>query len=83
LSHKQTIMRNTLEKIVTERELNPSDSTLEKIGISRKKYTRILNNTSELSLQEAASLAQWLNVPMEDLFEAPTNVASRHQLVKA
>jgi len=76
-------MKNNIGQIIQNRELNPSDSTLKSLGLSRTKYTRLINNSAQPTTQESLAIAKWLNVPMEDLFEAPTSVAARHQLVKA
>lgn len=47
--------------------LKPSNSTLERIGITMNQWSKILDGEKELTLSQAKQLAEWLNIPITDL----------------
>lgn len=65
--------------------INWSSDISEKLGgITLKKYNKVLNNKSQPAFDELPLWANWLNVPMEELFDmSRTIVKLNHRFIKA
>ncbi|WP_053404276.1 hypothetical protein [Persicobacter sp. CCB-QB2] len=57
---------NILSNLIEERfglEARPTDEKLSELGLTRKRFTRILNNSGKpITIEEAKSLSDWLKV---------------------
>ncbi|WP_053405053.1 hypothetical protein [Persicobacter sp. CCB-QB2] len=57
---------NILSNLIEERfglEARPTDEKLSELGLTRKRFTRILNNSGKpITIEEAKSLSNWLKV---------------------
>lgn len=50
---------------------SPTEDLLERLRIGRKRFTRILNNSQQPRFEELARIAEWLDVPVTEIFNTP------------
>lgn len=75
------VIQNKLKAILKEKGYYPMEDKLNELGISKKKFTRMLSNESEPTISEAFALAEWLEVSIESLFEKIPTSKTKHKLL--
>jgi transcriptional regulator with XRE-family HTH domain len=76
--------KNNINNLLLERgfkQVVPTDDTLEKLGMTIKRFNKIIGGKTELTLTEANSFAEWLGVTIEELSPAQSqNLPSKFGL---
>lgn len=64
--------KNTIKSLLTERgfkQIVPTEDLLDKMGLTLKRFNKIIAGNTELTLTEATAFSLWLCVTLEDLTE--------------
>lgn len=63
--------KNNISDILTNRgfyKVTPTKELLDKMGLSMRRFLKIVNNTGlQMTLEEATAFASWLDVPVDEL----------------
>lgn len=65
---------NRLDKILEQKGIgHPSDSILDQLGMTRRMFTYVRENRTEMTLLQAFRIAAWLNIGLTELVYAETD----------
>lgn len=71
--------KNNINSLLLDRgfkQVVPTEEMLFKLGMTIKRFNKIIGGKTELTLTEAAGFAEWLGVTIEELSPVPTSPLS-------